>query len=82
MGIFASMKTRLTTLLPHYTATLKLGFPIAVGQLGVIILGFIDTMMVGQYSTEALAAASFVNNLFTLITFLMMGYSFSESDSM
>ena len=76
MGIFASMKTRLTTLFPHYTATLKLGFPIAVGQLGVIILGFIDTMMVGQYSTEALAAASFVNNLFTLITFLMMGYSY------
>ena len=64
------------SLLPHYAATLKLGVPIAIGQLGVIILGFADTMMVGRYSTEALASASFVNNLFTLITFFFMGYSY------
>lgn len=64
------------TLQPHYKATLRLGLPIAVGQLGVIIMGFADTMMVGRYSTEALASASFVNNLFTLVTFLMMGYSY------
>ena len=63
-------------LLPHYKATLRLGVPIAVGQLGVIIMGFADTMMVGRYSTDALAAASFVNNLFTLVAFLMMGYSY------
>ncbi len=59
----------------HYAATLKLGLPIAVGQLGVIIMGFADTMMVGQYSTSALAAASFVNNVFNLVTFLILGYS-------
>lgn len=63
-------------LLPHYGATLRLGLPIAVGQLGVILVGFIDTMMVGQYATDALAAASFVNNIFTLVTFLLMGYSY------
>ena len=39
-------------------------------------MGFADTMMVGRYSTDALAAASFVNNLFTLVAFLMMGYSY------
>lgn len=60
----------------HYSATLRLGIPIAVGQLGVIILGFADTMMVGRYSTDALAASSFVGNLFTLFTFLLMGYSY------
>ena len=64
------------SLFPHYVATLKLGVPIAIGQLGVIILGFADTMMVGRYSTDALASASFVNNLFTLITFFFMGYSY------
>ena len=64
------------SLYPHYIATLKLGVPIAIGQLGVIILGFADTMMVGRYSTDALASASFVNNLFTLITFFFMGYSY------
>lgn len=67
---------RHSSLLPHYAATLRLGVPIAIGQLGVIILGFADTMMVGRYSTEALASASFVNNLFTLITFFFMGYSY------
>ena len=53
-----------------------MGLPIAVGQLGVIIVGFVDTMMVGQYSTDALAAASFVNNVFNLVTFLLMGYAY------
>ena len=63
-------------LLPHYAATLRLGLPIAVGQVGVIVVGFADTAMVGHYSTDALAAAAFVNNLFTLVTFILMGYSY------
>lgn len=70
------MSTMYRLLRPHYKATLCLGLPIAIGQLGVIIMGFADTMMVGRYSTEALASASFVNNLFTLVTFLLMGYSY------
>lgn len=65
-----------SSLRPHYAATLRLGLPIAVGQVGVILMGFADTMMVGHYSTDALAAASFVNNLFNLVTFLLMGYSY------
>lgn len=60
----------------HYFQTLRLGLPIAIGQIGVIILSFADTMMVGHYNTPSLAAASFVNNFFNLITFLIMGYSY------
>ena len=70
------MKASLKKLSPHYSIIFKLGLPIAVGQLGVIILGFADTTMVGRYGTEPLAAASFVNNLFTLVTFVLMGYSY------
>lgn len=66
----------MSTLLPHYKATLKLGVPIAIGQLGVIVMGFADTMMVGRYSTDALASASFVNSVFNLVTFLILGYSY------
>lgn len=33
-------------------------------------------MMVGRYGTDSLAAASFVNSVFNLITFLLMGYSY------
>lgn len=65
-----------STMFTHHKAILRLGIPIAIGQLGVIIMGFADTMMVGRYSTEALAAASFVNSVFNLITFLLMGYSY------
>ena len=60
----------------HYAATIKLGWPILVGQLGVILVGFADTLMVGRYDTDSLAAASFVNNLFTLISLLLMGFSY------
>mgnify|MGYP003216301595 CR=1 FL=1 len=50
----------------HYKALFTLGIPIVIGQIGVIILGFADTLMIGHHSTNELAAASFVNNMFTL----------------
>ena len=64
------------TLLTDYKSTLRLGLPIVVGQLGVIVMGFADTMMVGRFSTDALAAASFANALFNLITYMLLGYSY------
>jgi putative efflux protein, MATE family len=60
----------------HYKALLRLGIPIVIGQLGMIILGFADTMMVGHHSTIELAAASFVNNLFTLAIIFSTGFSY------
>lgn len=59
----------------HYKSILRLGIPIAIGQIGVIIMGFADTMMVGRFSTDALAAASFVNSVFNLVTYMFLGYS-------
>ena len=52
-----------------------LGLPIIIGQLGAIVTGFADTIMVGQHSTEELAAASFVNNVIN--AFIVMGTGFS-----
>lgn len=60
----------------HYRDTLRLGFPIAIGQLGTIVLTFADTIMVGQYGTPELAAASFVNSIFNLVTMMILGYSY------
>lgn len=62
--------------LTHYKALSKLGLPIIIGQLGTIILGFADTLMIGRYGTEELAAASFVNNMFMLILIFSIGYSY------
>lgn len=68
--------TSFDTYKKHYTQTLKLGGPIMLGQLGIIIVGFADNMMVGHHSTLELAAASFVNNFFTLAFIFGMGFSY------
>lgn len=53
-----------------------LGLPILIGQLGNIVVGFADNIMVGRYSTEALASASFVNNMFNVAIFCLMGFAY------
>lgn len=60
----------------QYISLIRLGVPILLGQLGIIATSFLDTLMVGHYSTEALASASFVNGLFNLIIFMSMGFSY------
>jgi len=60
----------------HYKSLFKLGLPIVIGQLGMIILGFADTLMIGHHSTDGLAAASFVNNMFNLAIIFATGFSY------
>jgi len=59
----------------HYRALIKLGVPIMIGQIGILALGFADTLMVGHHSTNELAAASFVNNIFVLVIIATIGFS-------
>lgn len=61
----------------HYKSLLKLALPIIIGQLGGIITGLADTIMVGQHSTEELAAASFVNNVLNAFIIFGTGFSFA-----
>lgn len=60
----------------HARALLRLGLPIMVGQLGTIVLGFADTMMIGHHGTAELGAASFVNNVMNLALIFGMGFSY------
>lgn len=60
----------------HYRSLLSLGLPIMIGQLGMIVLGFADTMMVGHHSTTELGAASFVNNIMNLVIITATGFSY------
>lgn len=60
----------------HYQETLRLGGPIMLGQLGVIVVGFVDNIMVGHHGATELAAASFVNNFFALVFIFGMGFSY------
>lgn len=60
----------------HYRQLVSLGVPIVIGQIGNIVLGFADTLMVGHHSMRELAAASFVNSLFMLFVIFSMGFSY------
>lgn len=46
-----------------------------VTQLGIIIVSFADTMMVGAYGVDQLAAAAFVNSLFFIPTVMQLGFA-------
>ncbi|MDE5967713.1 MAG: MATE family efflux transporter, partial [Muribaculaceae bacterium] len=62
--------------LADYRRIIALGCPILVSQLGMIVVGFADNSMVGHYSTDALSAASFVNNVFNLAVLGCLGFTY------
>lgn len=56
-----------------------LALPIIIAQLGSILQGWADTIMVGQYGTPELSAAGFVNNVYNLIIYFLLGMSYAST---
>lgn len=59
-----------------YRELVGLAVPILIGQVGMILVGFADNIMVGRYSTDALASASFVNTVFNVVILGVLGFSY------
>lgn len=59
----------------HVKETIKLAYPVVIGQLGHMMLGVIDTIMVGRVGVVPLAASSLANGLAILILILGIGMS-------
>lgn len=59
----------------EYKALFRLGWPIAIGQIGLTFQNLADNIMVGQHSTQELAAVGFVNSMFVLTFLLTLGFS-------
>ncbi len=57
----------------EYAALVRLGFPVLLTQLGVIVMSFADTLMVGAYGVEQLAASAFVNSVFLIPMVMLSG---------
>ena len=55
---------------------MRIGVPIMMGQMSTIVMGLADTLMVGRYGTNELAAAGFVNNVLALLVIGGMGFSY------
>ncbi len=60
----------------HYRTLIRLGIPIVIGQIGIVVVGLADNMMVGHFSTSDLAAASFVNSAFNIPILFGLGFAY------
>jgi len=65
----------LTGIKKNIVETAKLAYPVSIGQLGHVMLGVVDSLMVGKIGSVPLAASSLVNGIFFLILVLGIGLS-------
>ena len=57
----------------HIRQTIKLAYPVTIGQLGHVMLGVADSVMVGKVGATPLAASSLVNGLVFLVLVFGLG---------
>jgi MATE family multidrug resistance protein len=63
------------TIKDHFKTTFTLAFPVVLSQLGQVLVGVADSMMVGRMGAVPLAAASLGNSIFFVILMFGMGVS-------
>jgi MATE family multidrug resistance protein len=59
----------------HIINTFTLAIPVIIGQLGLIMMGVVDSLMVGELGSEYLAAAALSNHIVILILIVGLGVS-------
>jgi len=63
----------------HLRETVQLAFPVIVGQLGIILMGVVDNVMVGGIGYYPLAASALANGIFFLVFVIGMGVTYAVS---
>jgi len=66
-----------TTYTKEFRTNLIIAFPVMLGQLGHVLVGFVDNIMVGELGAAALAAISLGNSLVFIALSLGIGFSFA-----
>jgi multidrug resistance protein, MATE family len=59
----------------NFSQTITLAFPVMMSQLGQVLVGVADSMMVGRLGAEPLAAASLGNSIFYVVMMFGIGVS-------
>ena len=59
----------------HIKSTFQLAYPVIIGQLGIVMMGVVDSLMVGKLGAAPLAAASLGNGMTFLILIIGIGLS-------
>jgi multidrug resistance protein, MATE family len=57
----------------HLRKNISISLPIVISQIGIMALGFTDTLMVGYLGAEDLAASGVANSVFFIITIIGLG---------
>ena len=65
----------MTHLKKHILSTLNLAYPVIIGQLGVIMMGVVDSLMVGRLGAAPLAAAALGSSLTFIVIIIGLGLS-------
>jgi MATE family multidrug resistance protein len=65
------------TIKKHIRETFILAYPVIIGQLGFIMMGVVDSVMVGEIGAAPLAGASLGNSFFFLIFIIGLGVAMS-----
>ncbi|MCF8255414.1 MAG: MATE family efflux transporter [Bacteroidia bacterium] len=58
---------------PYFKQILALSYPIIIGQLGIVLMGVADIVMIGKLDPVNLAAASLANSVYFFICILGIG---------
>jgi MATE family multidrug resistance protein len=69
----------LKTLRQHINETVKLAYPVVIGQFGYMLMQVVDSAMVGRVGVASLAASSIANGIFILILVLGIGVTYAAS---
>ncbi len=59
----------------HFRENVKLAYPIVLGQLSHILISVADNVMVGNYSSDALAASSLAHGVYISIMVFGIGFT-------
>lgn len=59
----------------HINATIRLSVPVAIGQAGYVLMGLVDSLMIGKLGAVSLAASSLGNQIFFLHFVVGLGFS-------
>lgn len=61
----------------EFKTNIILAIPVMLGQLGHVLVGFADNIMVGKLGAASLAAVSLANSIFYIFMGLGLGFSFA-----
>ncbi|AMS27511.1 hypothetical protein AEM51_11280 [Bacteroidetes bacterium UKL13-3] len=57
----------------YFRKIIQLSYPIIIGQVGIVLMGVADVVMIGKVDASNLAAAAFANSIYFLVSILGIG---------